>query len=42
VIASREAFKKQGLTAILCSGDYLENRKLQAKVRLLEKRRKAS
>jgi hypothetical protein len=42
VIASREAFKKQGLTAILRSSDYLENSKLQAKVRLLEKKRKAS
>jgi hypothetical protein len=41
-IDSSEAFKKKGISVILRSSDYLENRRLQAKVKLLEKRRKAS
>ena len=41
-IDSSEAFKKKGISVILRSSDYLENRRLQARVKLLEKRRKPS
>jgi hypothetical protein len=37
IIQVRDAFKKQGVIVILRSTDYLSNKKLEAKVKLLEK-----
>jgi hypothetical protein len=42
IIDVRNAYKRQGITVILRSGDYLANRKLDAKVNRLEKRRRGS
>jgi hypothetical protein len=38
IIAVRDAFKRRGITVILRSTDYLANKKLEAKVKELEKR----